>query len=76
MAGEMDAADLPLDIAWGDFARVPGGEGDTLPSSLGLSQLGAFRVGNFFPSGEENPTQLDFAGGTSWVAARRMRVVG
>lgn len=65
-AGQMEAAGLPLDLAWGELARVPDGAGGSLPTSLGLSAQGAFRVGNFVPR-EEGP--FGFNGGTSWVAA-------
>lgn len=65
-ADQLEAAGTPLDVAWGDFARVPDGRDGSLPTSLGLSGQGAFRVGNFELS-EEGP--FEFHGGTSWVAA-------
>ncbi|MCA1749983.1 MAG: penicillin acylase family protein, partial [Sphingomonadales bacterium] len=66
-AERLEAAGAPLDVAWGEMARVPDGEGGSLPTSLGLSGLGAFRVGNFAP--REEGVAFDFDGGTGWVAA-------
>lgn len=63
----MDAAGVALDLPWGELARVPDGKGGTLPSSLGIGQIGAFRVGFYSP--DESGVALDFNGGTSWVAA-------
>ncbi len=62
-----DAAGVPLDLPWGAVARVPDGNGGTLPSDLGLSSLGAFRTGNF----TFRPDTLipEFSGGTGWVSA-------
>ncbi|WP_340587567.1 penicillin acylase family protein [Erythrobacter alti] len=62
-----DAAGIPLDLPWGMLARVPDGDGGTLPSDLAPGGLGAFRVGQFdFATGVMN-TSVN--GGTGWVAA-------
>ena len=64
---KMDAAGVALNAPWGDFARIPDGAGGTLPSSLGIGSVGAFRVGFYTP--DESGVGFDFGGGTSWVAA-------
>lgn len=63
----MDEAGVALDTPWGEAARIPDGEGGTLPSALGLGRFGAFRVGSFEP--DESGVAFTFDGGTTWVAA-------
>ncbi len=65
---QMEGAGIPIDVPWGNVARIPddGGHGATLPVTLGPGEIGAFFVGYFSPSGEGRA--FDFSGGTSFVS--------